>query len=147
MMYLQQIILQFSSIHRSLPVPMPSIFVNMSWKNSFVCLSVRGIATSQRQVLVASPSTCFFRLRSDFCGSTTLIYRLICRLQDYIVLRLTMCVVNIWIFRDVRLPQWRMTQLDWRPISTDHSYSSLIIKIPILKKKTNKTTKQNTNQH
>ena len=61
--------LQFSSIHRSLPVTMSSIFVNVLF-TKVECLRIKGVATSQRQRLVASPSTfphdaqCLLRIES-----------------------------------------------------------------------------------
>ena len=93
MIDLQQIYLQLSSIHQSLPVTMSSIFVNVLFTKQVECLRINGVATSQRQRLVASVSTfsqdaqCLLRIESP-CMSC----------QDCIILRPIMCMVNISIF-------------------------------------------------
>ena len=91
MIDLQQIDLQLSSIHRSLPVTTSSIFVNVLFTKQVKCLRIKGVATSQRQRLVASPSTfphdaqCLLRIKS--LGMTV-----------GMPLRPIMCMVNISIF-------------------------------------------------
>ena len=97
MIDLQQIDLQLSSIHRSLPVAMSSIFVNVLFTKQVKCLRIKGVATSQRQQLVASTSTfphdaqCLLRIESPVM--TVGMSR-----QDCIVLRSIACMVNIPIF-------------------------------------------------
>ena len=89
-----------------IPVSMPLIFVHVLFTKHVMCLRVRGVAISQRQLLVAFHSTGFCMMPSDFCGLTTLICRLICRCQDSIVLRPTVCVVN---FRTLGCQIMKMT--------------------------------------
>ena len=78
-----------------------------------LCLRVRRVAISQRQRLVglASPSIGFRRMPSAFCGSTTLICKLICLVETYHA-----CGKHLNI-RGVGLRQRRVTRLDWHASS------------------------------
>ena len=73
-----------------------SIFVYVLFTKQVMCLRVRGAATYQRQQLVASPSSCFRMMPSDFCISTTLICQ--------------------WGTNNIRLPnRWRhLSSSGWR---------------------------------
>ena len=90
---LQQIDLQLSSFHLSSLCQCCQYLFTFCYQTSHVPES-QGSCDSQGQRLVAFHSTGFCMMPNDFCGSTTLICRLICRCQDSIVLRPTVCVVN-----------------------------------------------------